>query len=312
MALYKLRVRPARSSEFLDLKEDFGDVDFYEYFSKVLTRYKAEIYGQEEDERHLKVQSYEDDCHVDFNDVSYKKVHGVIQSGDSGYVSEIYNTRNASSRKKEKHEAELLPHYICLTETANSQECLLCLQRYGNSGVLTILIKLLRSEMKSDFPGLILEQMAFLPDFYINELLNSSFVSKFAYTYLSPVSDQATLLTTEGGREGLEGRVVVKTTIKSVKGQKLSYAGSSIKGITSMLQGMGPKSGIEKEDILDKTVEFVNDKGKKRSFSLKRGENEALPYIDVTDEVALNDEGHPEYGQLKDVVSDIFVKADVY
>jgi hypothetical protein len=92
----------------------------------------------------------------------------------------------------------------------------------------------------------------------------------------------------------------------------LQVVETAAKNVGELLSKMTPKLGINQSSIVDKTITFVNAEGQKRTFSLSRPDNSALPYIDVTEEVQRDLKGHPDYEQMKRATEDILKESKLY
>lgn len=225
IALYLLRVRkPASSKEDsfkeINLHDKVGNnkSSFYDFLNQFTQKYFTSTYITDSSELLLRINK------LNTKSLSPFYINGLVEKGDSGITSTLYNTRTHIEKGRTTEEAELLPYYFCISETTNPNIAVLCMARSGNIGVKTLFQEALKKEFKIMFSDKnVLSVEDYLPSFCKDQFLKNNKVRKISYTYLSKVEDVASLLEVNGVRNVDIDDAIITVTVKPRRGLMLWF-----------------------------------------------------------------------------------------
>lgn len=311
VALYALSVIPKKKGkkddkepEPLKLSEviDNGKT-FHDFLEKYLEEASQKMFDDTKTETHLRIHRHEKHnggpCYID----------GVIESGESGSSQKLYHIEKKSERTKLAKEANLDPFYFCFRETNDPEFMAMCLQRLGNQGIKTQVVKSLQSVFREVFPDHILRIEDHLPEFYRKRFFENNLVKKVEYTYFGNLRDVASRLEADGERDMQRGEAIIRLSIQPNRGFLHKFRNGLNKPVREILSGMKPEAlNIADDKLIDTSVTLCDADGKTRTFRTSQN-RDILPYIDVTGQVKRNDEGHPDFEDMRNVVTLVLVNA---
>lgn len=311
LALYTIKVYEKKNTKKEDpkplvLSEKIdNNISFYEFINGLIKDLEDNVFTDKKSEKHLRVQNFNDDNTRDFY------CDGIIEGGESGFSQKLYNINNKSERDKHSYEANLEPFFFCFHSTQDKACLALCLQRRGNVGLKTILVKAMRIHFQKKFPNHRLQIDDFLPVYYKKSFFENNIVKKIEFSYLTPVSDVTSLLEVDGDRDVQKKEAVIRLIIQPTRGFIHRIKGG-IDSISNALSLLKPKNlNIGDDKNIGKSITLIDKKGNSRSFKISQ-DADILPYIDITDHIKVNKEtGHPDFSDMKEVVNEVLVNSDL-
>ncbi|MEN9912777.1 MAG: hypothetical protein RLY66_185 [Candidatus Parcubacteria bacterium] len=282
-----------------------GSLNFYDFVEKYLGQAQKQIFEDKKNETHLRIHNFKKHNSTHFY------VDGVIESGESGSAQKLYHTQNKTERDKLKEEANLEPFYFCFRETNDPEYLALCLQRIGNQGIKTQVIKSLQDVFRKMFPDHILSIEDHLPEYYRKRFFENNVVMRLEYTYSASLSDVASSLEAEGERDMKKNEAIVRLSVQPNRGFLHKFRNSLHKPVREVLSEMKPKAlALGHDKLIDTSVTLSDKDGNTRTFRTSQN-RDILPYIDVTDHVKRGQDGHPIFKDMQDVVTVVLENANL-
>jgi len=130
LSVYTLRVRDL-SDEYLNLDTACGQTSLFEIFSRFLDERETQASHDSSNKKLLRVSR---------KDVRGRTIRGIIETGEYGYESDLYDVKhNKVSYKRRVNDAEIFPFYFLLSLPKNRDKGILILERFGQFGIRKLL-----------------------------------------------------------------------------------------------------------------------------------------------------------------------------
>lgn len=217
---------------------------------------------------------------------------GIIETGEYGYESSIYDVENNQETYRRKpNEAEMLPFFFVFCAPRNANEGIIGLLRVGQKGIQTNLYTAFYSYFAEKHRTFRIEINNLVPNNVIDQLLDKGFVRSIRLiSYRIPQSVEEVFYEPQR-----EVRGSIEVTLKAGRkeyipaGQRLRELVSKERTITNFVE----IPGFEPQEI---KVDFdIN--GKKRSINLANI-GSFRPDYDITDVIEIAPNGHPTFDSL--------------
>ena len=292
LATYAIRIKDRYEQEYLPVNE-FGGRDLLDLFIEYLTDREAEASQDEEDERLLRVVSYEE---------TDRTIAGIVETGEYGYEADLVDSTTGKTRdRRRRTDAEMLPFYFLLSVPEDHEEAVLILQRFRQFGV--------RGAMWSDFFYFIephrtdftFQLNPIVPPGLLERVRRSEDVRSIRFIHHGLPPDIAEKL--DPAIEIPEDQGILEVIIRPERGARFPKLGK-VKdwwNADGHLPGAVELMGYEFEDVRVQ----LDVEGKKRTVNFSRPES-IRPEYDITQVVGLDQtSGHPQFDSIDSIARDI-------
>ena len=250
-------------------------------------------------------------------DSQKRLITGIIDAGEYGYETQLYNVETAEERKRLSKEAELIPHYFLIYLPNNETHGYMILQRFQNLGVKTILEHILKNALSKNASNYKLIISNALPKSLFDDIINRVTVKEVRYTKYIPApkpTDEIDNLRHNDEDKVYTDDYVVEQVFKSRNpGGFIPNIG---KKILNLFQDKGDIRQLLVEELNldddgDELSVVVDDDRSSRTITLFDTRtlnldynNRLFPYFDVSDEVRCDKTGHPVFSSIDSVAKD--------
>ncbi|MBZ5515838.1 MAG: hypothetical protein LAN62_13535 [Acidobacteriia bacterium] len=284
LSTYALRLRNIEKRENVQLDKVLGESDFMEMFSEYLRQAAQTLSNDVENQRLLGVMQYE---------AKNRTSRGIIETGDYGFESDIYDIKRKSvSYRRKIHEAEMLPFYFAVVVPIGADEGLVILQRFKQFGIRRVLLADLERYFLPRLPGLKILMNPLIPEELVTEYLKNGRITKIRFIRFGISSDIANVFDT---RKHTEEEGHMELVVAARRNSALPLG----KRVSQVLTG---KRDLNK---LIELHEFPYDRVK---LEVRYGQvhrtidlahlHRVRAYYDITEEVVLGTGGHPTLESL--------------
>lgn len=292
LAPYTIQFRERESAEYVPLDGLLGH-DLLDMFEEYLVERAASVSDDPDRERVLRLLR-----HARRTD---RTISAVVESGEYGYEGTGFNVRRGqTSYRRTREDAELLPFYLLLSVPANSTRAVLILERFRIFGVRSVLWKDFLSYIEAFRNDYVVEINPLIPSDLIDRIRHSEDLKKVRFIKFSLPPDIVDNLDPEVPIEEEDG--TLELIIKAPARGHLPV----LNRVTSWLRGEAELGevielrGVEYDQV---KVE-VDVGGKQRTVDLTDFGRLRAEY-DVSDEVEMADNGHPDFDSLHDIAADL-------
>ena len=291
LGCYTMRMIDRRTRENLPLG-DLGDgSDLMFNFTEFL---EARKIGRSIDDARQKL------LHVLYFHVpSTTSVSGIVETGEYGYTADLYNVdTNITSYQRIPSDAEMMPFYFLAHLPAIRDEGVILLQRRSNIGIRTAFLRDFADFFQVRYPRFRIASNPLVPPQLINEYLNNGRLTKVRLIRYGLPSDLADTL--PGGHVEREG---------SAEMVFLPPRGGSLRFWDRIRDVFDGKTDV-REMIEFPGYEYDNVKveidvgGSRKTLDLSNV-MKMRAYVDVTPDVQVGDDGHPEFRSMEKVAQEL-------
>ena len=282
LGAYTVRIRKKGDNQYLSLNKFNGTdsifeflKDFFDMFSKKFTN----------DRNHQKISSLLQVNHQG------KLISGVIETGEYGYTSKLYDIdKGSETYKRKSREAELYPLYFLFDVNTDSTKGILMLEKFGKNGLFTLLKQIIETDFTKKFPLFTMDLNPLVPKWLFEYYMGKGSLKKLTFTTFKIPTDVNKVYQLKGYEED------IKEISISVTAKKNSILPKP-RWINDILSG---KRKIA--DLVELRTQFsdvkldVEMQGSKRTLSINNI-NRFNPYFDVTDKVKIEN-GHPVFDSI--------------
>ncbi len=223
-------------------------------------------------------------------------VWGRVNAGAYGMGRDVVKSdTNEPAYRVAPNEAVLYPFYFMLSAPPESTRAIYVLQRHGNTGVHSTFTNAFRNFFAFRHPSLIFDVKRQIPPEVLEYLQRGELKRVELTRYKVPRElEEAVHL---GGNT--EGKVVVRTSITArERGAALPMPDWVARVVQRRVQGANMFEQEVGQDVEEGRIQLTfRYKGNERTLDMSRPDSLA-PYVDVTEEVSLDAEGHPDLEQL--------------
>jgi hypothetical protein len=302
---YSIRIKDSEAGgDFIPVRKFDGISDLSDVLKVFLDRLNSEVKvsGAKVDETSQSVFSIKHFKEIKDAAGDLTFTAGILQSGEYGEESELFDTiTRTSSKKKERHEAEMLPFFFLLEQPPMScDEAIVIFQTYKQFGIKTRFLKEFVSFFHKSYPRYRLQIGALMPPDVLNKILSESVKEINFIRYDTKAIEKSF----DSGHEEIAGRIVL--SVKPSRGFNLPILEKMKAAIN---RGNAKISEVFEftDDLKDFHYEDVNVvveyDGMKRTISLK--ELSMPTWKENIDTVKTDPSGHPEFDDIADLAKSI-------
>ena len=233
-------------------------------------------------------------------DTNGRKLHGIIQKGDFGIETNIYNLETrALSYHREVNDVEFMPYYFLLYVPNNSRNCYLALQKTGVSGIKTNFEKDFKEYYRDNYDDYWVKFNPLIPRDLIEQLLGRGRVTKLRLIQNQVRSDIADNYLDEIRRDRIN---TIELRINAKKGTGFDIADRIMDHFSG---GQIVTDFIQVENFEYDTIKVEIDvNGKKKTIDLLNPEN-LISTINFDEEIEIGSDGHPVFDEIDRMANEI-------
>jgi hypothetical protein len=304
LEVYTIRVRESRTKDkFLPIDSFFDGTDFLKFFQDYISSFDHQLEINDTQKRSLKLDSSKLSLMT-----TDRIISGIIESGDYGYESTIYDTGSGEERyKRQVEDTEIKPFYFLLYLPRDENKGFVILQRFGIYGIHSIFRNHLDSFFKTKYSNL---QLDFNP--FVSQQLARKFIENGGIRELTLIRHN--LPTDIADRLGMSGHeediMSIELKIKSRRNRFLPLNNRVKRFIEN------PNARMFEVRELD-NLGF--DGSHKSKINVRLGNNnrtidlsdtmQLRPYYDIDAKVEKDASGHPKFSSIdliaKDFITDL-------
>jgi len=293
LEIYSVRLRKSRDKDnYLPMDNFAGQNDFFSFFQNYISSFDHRLEINDNQKRSLILDSSK----LRYQSQS-RMISGIIESGDYGYESTLYDIVSGEEQYKRKVEdTEIKPFYFLLFLPLNEDKGYLILQRFGIYGIHSIFKNHLSDYFRQSYPDIILEFNPFVSTQLAKAFLERGFIKEFTLTRYNLPTDVIDRLGLVGHEEDI---MSVQISIKARRnkflplndrvGRFIDHPNTRIFDIREF-----EALGFDGEH---KSKMVVSLGKSKRTIDLSDTAN-LRPYYDIDSEVQKNSSGHPEFNSI--------------
>ncbi len=300
LEVYTIRIRNSGDTEnYLRLDSFHDDVDFLAFFQAYISSFDHQLELNENQKRSLKLDS--STLHINS---ATRTISGVIESGDYGYESTIYNTQSGEERyKRQVDDTEIKPFYFLIHLPSEDNKGFVILQRLGIYGIHGIFKNHLTAFFKTRYENLQLDFDPFVSRQLAQAFIDRGNIREFSLTRYNLPSDIAEKFGMVGHEEDI---MSIELRIKARKNRFLPL-NNKVKSFVE-----NPNARIFSVRELDnlgfdgehKSKMKVTLGGNTRTVDLG-DTGQIRPYYDIDNEVDKDISGHPVFTSIDQIARDL-------
>ena len=229
-----------------------------------------------------------------------RTISGLVETGDFGYESELYDiTQDVVSYQRTTTDTELTPYYFFMNLPPASTFGILILQRRGQYGVTTTLMRDFRKYLEAQYPQAVVEFKPLVHEQFLTRLFQDGDLKKIRLIRHEIPSDYATAFGA-GGPIGHLGHLEVTLSA----GRGLNFPGKD-----RILEVLGKQRTVDQLVELPQ-IDYDNVKvemelgGRRRTIDLS-DVMKLRANFDITDEVETGSNGHPIFSSIDEIARDL-------
>lgn len=300
LEVYTIRIRNSGDKEnYLQLDNFQGDVDFLTFFQGYISSFDHQLELNENQKRSLKLDS----TRLHINSAT-RIISGVIESGDYGYESTIYNTQSGEERyRRQVDDTEIKPFYFLIHLPPDDNKGFVILQRLGVYGIHGIFRNHLTSYFKSHHINLQLDFDPFVSVQLARAFIDRGSIREFSLIRYNLPSDIAEKFGMIGHEEDI---MSIELRIKARKNSFLPLNNKV-------------KSFVDNRNARIFSVRELDDLGfdgdHKSKMKVTLGGNtrtvdlgdtgQIRPYYDIDNEVEKDVSGHPVFSSIDEIARNL-------
>jgi hypothetical protein len=293
LASYVLRIKDMNTGNYLQLDKFLPKEDFLNFIKDYFNFIQSQIDNDIENKKLIRIKGQT-------IKVDSRQINGVIETGEYGYESEIIDNLDGSLKYSRKtSDAEMMPFYFLMSLPVDKDKGIVVLERFGLLGISKVFRNSLNQFLKSKNPDLILEFNPLVPTDTVSEFLDKGNVTKLIFRKFGIPSDLSNYFDTSNNEtsEGyVEFRIVAKRKHNlPVKNYLLNFFSSKQSGSRLMEINNIEYDRVKVEVKLGKDTRTID----LSNFNTFR------PYYDVSSEVRLGKNGHPDFDSINSVANSL-------
>lgn len=283
LACYSVVVQGLGSTDRLPLGAYDNQHSLEEIIGDFLSSIKEEVYHNTSRKRLLRVEKvFREDG----------TMSGHLRTGEYGYTSELYDVATETkAHDRATSEAELIPFFFMFYLPSDADRGIAILQRFGNLGIRSILAGGFGEYFSTRFPKYRVHFNPLVPRDVIRHYLKDGRIRKIEFIRFSKPGNIEDLYDLEGYEEQVG---TVKTVITARRNRHLPEP----KWLKQLLNGKEYTEIVELQNSQYDRVRLEIGLGSTvRTIDLA-DLHKLRGYIDVTEDVKIDDEGHPQLDSL--------------
>lgn len=303
LASYTIRVKEqiTHSNVRINNLRDGGDA--FNTFRAYLNDLKLSASLDPADQRMMRVASLR---------VSGRTMRGIIETGEYGYESELYDiTTDAVSHRRQNTEAEMLPFYFLVSLPTDVNEGIVILQRFRQFGIRNMLLGDFLPYFTKAHPNYRVEFNPLTYENLLNEYLDGGQLKAIRLVKFDMPDDIATAFELQ---DHLEEEAYVELVVRSRKNRSLAV----LEKIKEAFRGGGRR--YLEEDEWNRLIEIpdfeynvikaeLEINGKRKVIDLTNPYR-LRSYYDITDDVEIGDNGHPVFRSINGLANELLEKLE--
>ena len=300
LEVYTIRIRKSGDTEnYLRLDSFHENTDFLSFFQAYISSFDHQLELNEHQKRSLKLDS--STLHLN---TSTRTISGVIESGDYGYESTIYNTQSGEERyKRQVDDTEIKPFYFLIHLPKEDNKGFVILQRLGIYGIhgifknhLTDFFKTRHENLQLDFEPFVSRQLA-------QAFIDRGSIREFSLTRYNLPSDVAEKLGMVGHEEDI---MSIELRIKAKKNRFLRLNNRVKLFVNNSNARIFTVRELDKLgfDGTHKSKMKVTLGGNTRTVDLG-DTGQIRPYYDIDKDVVKDVSGHPVFTSIDQIARDL-------
>lgn len=300
LEVYTIRIRQERDVEnFMPLKNFFNGVDFISFFEEYLKSFNNQLSCDDNQKRSFKIDSKR-------IKISTKEriISGIIESGDYGYESEIYNINTGDKTYfKTTEDTEIKPFYFCIFIPNNENKGYIILQRMGVYGIHSIFKSHLTAFFKQKFTNLVIEFNPYISKEIAHTFLEKGNIKEFVLRRFNLPTDVADRLGFTGHEEDIryiEMKIVAKRKKFLPLNQRVDRFMKDPNAAMFQLEELHAL-GFNGEHTSQVKVQYGDNT---RTVDLS-DTGQIRPYYDIDKDVIKDKSGHPVFESIDNLAKDL-------
>lgn len=283
IASYVLRVKEKHKPDYLRL----GALRGSKSFNECVREFLKSVYG---------TQSVDERAQIVLRSTNISEEQaittGLFLSGEYGYSAEGVNVKTSSkSYQRKADDAEILPFYFLFYVPKESDTAILILQRHGNVGIRTSVLRSLKKYFALFYPDLIIVAERLVPGELVQNLVEGEIrgIKLTTYTVPDDIADKFRWL----GNMREEGTLTVSYLAKRDRIFKAPDWLRSARKQKAKLISLP----VELNRMKARIQINVRFGGQTRLVDISDPSNVA-PYIDATSKLKIMSNGHPDFNSI--------------
>lgn len=296
LEVYTIRIRSSGITEFfLSLNNFWENTDFMIFFQEYISSFDHKLEINENQKRSLKINS------TNLRIEKKKRIiSGIIESGDYGYESTIYNTNSGKEKyRRQIDDTEIKPFYFLIHLPENDNKGFVILQRLGIYGIHSIFKNHLTTFFKSKHENLQLDFDPFVSRQLANAFIERGNIREFTLTRYNLPPDVADKLGMNGHEQDIMSIEI------SIKAKKKSFLQLNNKVKNFIKNPNASIFSIREFENLGFNGEHkskikVELNGNTRTVDLT-DTGQIRPYYDIDSDVQKDISGHPLFNSIDSI-----------
>ena len=289
---YTIRITDKNTKENLPLGAFKRKGDLKRVLRRFLKERRAEYSVDGERQKLLRVQEFR---------TKGRRISGIVVTGEYGYEADLYNVDTAEvSYQRNNSDAEMMPFYFLMELPVQHDEGVILLQRRSNLGIRTAFLRDFGDFFKERYPNLKISFNTLVPPELVNEYLKNGRLTKMRFIRYTIPSDRA------DAYDGL-GHVEEEGTAEMVftprRGDSLSWLGRRVRDVLDGKREITELVEFPEFEYENVKVELAVG-GSRKTLDLSNT-MKMNPYVDVTPDVKLGEDGHPEFNSIEDAALEL-------
>jgi hypothetical protein len=300
LEVYTIRVRKSgETDKFLPLDRFINQNDFFKFFQDYISSFDHHLEINDVQKRSLILDSER----LKYSSQS-RMISGIIESGDYGYESTLYDIKSGEEQYKRKvDDTEIKPFYFLLYLPVKDNKGFLILQRFGIYGIHSIFSKHLTDYFKQKFSELQLDFNPFVSAQLAKLFLEKGNIKEFVLTRYNLPTDVIDRLGMYGHEEDI---MSIELTIKARKNKFLP--------LNNRVERFIKNPNVSIFDLKEfESLGFDGEHKSKMVVSLGRNKRTVdlsdtaniRPYYDIDNEVQKDSSGHPVFESIDSIAKSL-------
>lgn len=303
LEVYTIRIRQSGDiGNFFPMDNFINGDDFLSFFQSYISSFGHLLELNDNQKKSLKLDS----SRLNISTAN-RIISGIIESGDYGYESVIYNTSSGKEKyRRQVDDTEIKPFYFLIHLPKNENKGFVILQRLGIYGIHGIFKNHLTKFFKNRYSELLLDFDPFVSRELAHAFLDRGNIREFALTRYNLPGDVAEKLGMIGHEEDI---MSIELRIKARRNRVLNL-NTRVKQFIK-----NPNARIFSVRELDslgfdgehKTKIKVELGGNTRTVDLS-DTAQIRPYYDIDNEVEKEVSGHPVFNSIDEIAQNLITE----
>jgi hypothetical protein len=304
LASYTIRAKEQVSHSNIRINNLRGGGDVFVTFRDYLNKLRLNSSVDEADQKMMRVSKLT---------VSGRTLRGIIETGEYGYESELYDINtDAVSHRRRNTEAEMLPFYFLISLPTDVNEGVIILQRFRQFGIRKILLGDFGQHFSVAHPSYRVEFNPLTYENLLNEYLDGGQLKAVRLVKFNMPTDIATAFDLQ---DHLEEEAYVELVVRSRRNKALQGMLDKIKGALGVgsrrhLDGVEWNKLLEIPDFDFNTIKAELEINGKRKVIDLTNPYRLRSYYDVTENVDIAENGHPIFKSINSLAEELLEKLE--